>query len=252
MDNKIEAAARTAIGQRGRLIVPAALQRGAGMSEGTRVVLRVTTDGTITIETVWALALRLRATTGRLLPPQGPVTVRWGGRPGLPATARPTDPLLPAAAAKRTLDRALAYAESGGTDTLVVVTASAVLGWLAEAEGAGPGSLADSLLPYAVLPEQAVAQLVTALVKAGARDQVDLVLADLQLLGLKLTTPSEGHADLAHDTATALDLVTDAARDGAELDFTDALCAAVALRLGLLLLAADEPPQPADQNEPAN
>ncbi|WP_267286662.1 hypothetical protein [Kitasatospora acidiphila] len=35
--------------------------------------------------------------------------------------------------------------------------------------------------------------------------------------------PQRGHTDLAHDTATAAGLVTDAARDGVELDFTDAL-----------------------------
>ncbi|MFE4599435.1 hypothetical protein ACFRKE_01095 [Kitasatospora indigofera] len=52
---------------------------------------------------------------------------------------------------------------------------------------------------------------------------------------------------LAHDTATALVVVIHAARGGVELDFTDPLCAAVALRLGLLLLAAGDPPPPPNQ-----
>ena len=78
-----------------------------------------------------------------------------------------------------------------------------------------------------------------ALVRAGAGAQVDVLLADLQLLGLRLAAPGDGHADLVRDTATALKLVAGAARDGIELDCTDALCTAVAIRLGLLLLTAD-------------
>ncbi|MEU9132421.1 AbrB/MazE/SpoVT family DNA-binding domain-containing protein [Kitasatospora sp. NPDC048540] len=248
MDNNTEAVARSTVGQRGRLMIPAALQRVAGIAEGTRVVLRVTTDGTITVETVWALALRLRSSVGRMLPPPGAVSVRWGGRPGRPDGVRPTDP-LPRSSEPNWLEAA-GYAEATGTGPLTVLTADAVLSWLAGADGTGPGGPLASALPHAVLPEQAVGQLVTHLVKAGARDQVDAVLGDLQLLGLQLAAPSDGHADLAHDTATALELVTDAARDGGELDFTDALCAAVALRLGLLLISAGNPPQPADQHRP--
>ncbi|UKZ02835.1 AbrB/MazE/SpoVT family DNA-binding domain-containing protein (plasmid) [Streptomyces viridifaciens] len=249
MDQNTRAATMTVVGQRGRLIIPAALQRAAGIAEGTRVAIRATEDGTTILEPTWAVAARLRRTVGPLLRPQGEVSVRWGGRPGRPDGVRPTDLLLPATAARSAVERALGFAEGGGTDLLVVLTASAVLGWLTGADGTGPGSAMAGTLPYAVLPEQAVAQLVTVLVRAGGRDEVDMVLADLQLLGLKLTAPGEGHADLAHDTATALALVTDAARDGVALDFTDALCTAVALRLGLLLLAAGPAPVPSERGD---
>ncbi|WP_100590125.1 AbrB/MazE/SpoVT family DNA-binding domain-containing protein [Kitasatospora sp. CB02891] len=255
MDTSFEAdvvavsVATAVIGQRGRLIVPIALQRAAGITEGTRVVLRATADGTITVEPTWTVVLRLRSTVGSLLPPQGPVSVRWGGRPGLRDGVRPTDPLLPASAVRSVIDRGLGHAEADGTDTLAVLTAGAVLGWLAAAEGCGPGSPADALLPHGVLPEQAVGELVTALVRAGLLDQVDDVLTDLRLLGLSLSAPGDGHPDLAHDTATALRLVADATQRGAALEFTDALCTAIALRLGVLLLAADPAPAVPDVEE---
>ncbi|MGW4808743.1 AbrB/MazE/SpoVT family DNA-binding domain-containing protein [Kitasatospora sp. NPDC004272] len=241
MDNTTLQGHITVIGQRGRLILPAALQQATGIEEGTRVVLRSSESGVVTVEPLSAVPDRLRRTVGPMLPLGGTVSTRWGGRPGLPAGVLPTD-VLPRRNAPK-WSNAIGYAETSGTDLLAVLTAGAVLAWLAgpadPANPADPAAPMPAVLPYAVLPEQAVTQFVTALARAGCtRDQVATVLADLQLLGLRLAAPGIGHTDLAEDTVTALELATAARdRDGAELDATDALCAAVALRLGVLLLA---------------
>lgn len=52
---------RGRVGQRGRLMIPAALQRSTGMTEGTEFVMRETEDGALVLETVEAVKRRLLA-----------------------------------------------------------------------------------------------------------------------------------------------------------------------------------------------
>lgn len=52
--------ADTTVGQRGRLFLPAALQRAAGIHEGSRVHLRVVENGTVLVETFDAIKRRLQ------------------------------------------------------------------------------------------------------------------------------------------------------------------------------------------------
>ncbi|MGW4694051.1 AbrB/MazE/SpoVT family DNA-binding domain-containing protein [Kitasatospora cineracea] len=226
------------IGQRGRLILPAALQRAVALEEGAHVVLRTTEGGVVTVEPLSAVPDRLCRTVGPMLPLGGKVSTRWGGRPGLPAGVLPTDTIPRRGVPK--WPSSIGYAQTSGTELLAVLTTGTVLAWLADpTDPPDPAAPMPAVLPYAVLPEQSVAQLVTALVHAGCtRDQVDTVLEDLTLLGLRLVAPGSGHADLAEDTVTALELIAAVRdRDGVELDAADALCAAVALRLGVPLLA---------------
>ncbi|SEM21544.1 AbrB/MazE/SpoVT family DNA-binding domain-containing protein [Streptacidiphilus jiangxiensis] len=54
-------ASRTKIGPRGRVTIPVALQRAAGLSEGDDVVIRVIAPGVFTLESVQAVLDRIRA-----------------------------------------------------------------------------------------------------------------------------------------------------------------------------------------------
>lgn len=54
------ASVRSKIGPRGRLTIPVALQRAAGVAEGEEVMIKVTGPGVLAIESVQAVKDRLR------------------------------------------------------------------------------------------------------------------------------------------------------------------------------------------------
>ncbi|MFE7531107.1 AbrB/MazE/SpoVT family DNA-binding domain-containing protein [Kitasatospora sp. NPDC057542] len=56
---------RSKVGPRGRLTIPVALQRAAGITEGEEVVLRVVAPGVFTVESVQAVKDRLRGSFAR-------------------------------------------------------------------------------------------------------------------------------------------------------------------------------------------
>ncbi|MFJ4094169.1 AbrB/MazE/SpoVT family DNA-binding domain-containing protein [Kitasatospora sp. NPDC089913] len=226
------------IGQRGRLILPAQLQRAARITEGDTVALRTAPNGAITIEPLWAVREQLRNTFAPLLGdhlPAGPALMLTGGYP-LPEPDD-TDPLP---AELRPLPRAV---QGVGVlalgDQRAVLTARAVLHWIAT----GPDSKVNAWLDRVVLPEAAVNELVTVLARAGAHERADRLLAELPLIGVRQVCPAEHRAALASDTARALDLTTRAAAAGIDLTMADALCAATAHRLAMPLLAADLVPE---------
>ncbi|KOV13308.1 hypothetical protein ADK60_29885 [Streptomyces sp. XY431] len=229
------------VGQRGRLVLPAQAQRAARITEGDLVAVRTTSEGAITIEPLWAVRERLRADFGPPLAghlPLGQALMLTGGHP-LPEPDDDTDP-LPAELRPLPWDvrgvRVLALGEHK-----VVLTARAVLHWIA----AGPDSRVGHWLDRAVLPEAAVADLVTVLARAGIHERADHLLNELTLLGVRQVRPAEHRAALAADTAHALDLTNRAAAGGIDLTMPDALCAAAAHRLALPLLAADLLPEQA-------
>ncbi|MEV8103158.1 hypothetical protein [Streptomyces sp. NPDC088135] len=218
------------IGQRGRLILPAQVQRATGITQGAVVALRTAPDGTITIEPLRAVRARLRATytpllTGHL--PTGPAQLHVGGRDADPddlgAVLQPLPERDPGTGRRVYRD-----------DQRLVLTARAILAWFT----ASP-HLVENALPYAVLPEAAVTDLITTLAQAGAHQRADALLADLAVFGVRLPGPAKHRATLAEDTAVALELTRKAAQLGYTLTLADALCAATALRLEARLVAAD-------------
>jgi AbrB family looped-hinge helix DNA binding protein len=56
-----EAPFRTKVGPRGRITIPVAVQRAAGIQPGQEVILRAAGDGIITIETRQAIIDGIRA-----------------------------------------------------------------------------------------------------------------------------------------------------------------------------------------------
>ncbi|MFD4482137.1 hypothetical protein ACFWPU_39335 [Streptomyces sp. NPDC058471] len=52
---------RAKLGQRGRLIVPAAVQKLARLHEGDQLVIRAVAEGSFVVETVEAVKARMRA-----------------------------------------------------------------------------------------------------------------------------------------------------------------------------------------------
>ncbi|MFK0181798.1 hypothetical protein ACIQVR_38265 [Streptomyces xanthochromogenes] len=116
-----------------------------------------------------------------------------------------------------------------------MLTSRAVLAWLT----AGYGTLIADALPYGVLPEAAVADLVTTVARPGAHERADALLSDLGVLGIRTPGPARSRATLAQDTAMAMDLIRAAAQEGYTLTMPDALCAAAARRLEAGLIAAD-------------
>ncbi|MER6477130.1 AbrB/MazE/SpoVT family DNA-binding domain-containing protein [Streptomyces filamentosus] len=236
----------TRIGQRGRIILPAQVQAATHIRQGVRVALRTSPDGTITIEPLWTLRTRLRATYGPLLAghvPAGPVVLHIGGRDlepedlpdpaGLPRLTGPGTALCPVLAQDAHDPRAFQRLYEEGQP--VVLTARAVLSWLTTPDD----HRTDSLMPCAVLPEAAVTDLVTTLAQAGIHDRLDALLADLNALGVRIPGPAKRRATLAQDTAVAVGLTNTAAKDGWTLTPADALCTAAALRLEAWLAAAD-------------
>ena len=222
------------IGQRGRLILPAQVQRATHITQGTLVAVRTAPDGTITIEPLWVVRARLRATYAPLLSahlPVGPARLHGGGCSVDAADVTDLGPALQPLPERDPGSGRRAFRD----DQRLVLTARAVLAWLS----AGPGDLVDSVLPYAVLPEAAVTELITTLARAGAHQAADALLADLSVLGVRLPGPAKQRATLAEDTAIALELTQDAARAGYTLTLSDALCGAAALRLEARLVAAD-------------
>ncbi|MGW4781454.1 AbrB/MazE/SpoVT family DNA-binding domain-containing protein [Streptomyces filamentosus] len=160
----------TRIGQRGRIILPAQVQAATHIRQGVRVALRTSPDGTITIEPLWVLRTRLRATYGPLLAghvPAVPVVLHIGGRDlepedlpdpaGLPRLTGPGTALCPVLAQDVHDPRAFQRLYEEGQP--VVLTARAVLSWLTTPDS----HRTDSLMPCAVLPEAAVTDLVTTL-----------------------------------------------------------------------------------------
>ncbi|MFJ6791980.1 hypothetical protein [Streptomyces angustmyceticus] len=116
-----------------------------------------------------------------------------------------------------------------------MLTARAILAWLTSS----PKDLVEDALPYAVLPEAAVTDLITTLAQAGAHQHADALLADLAVLGVRMPSPAKHRATLAEDTAVALELTQTAAQARYTLSMPDALCAAAARRLEAGLIAAD-------------
>ncbi|MBJ7004810.1 AbrB/MazE/SpoVT family DNA-binding domain-containing protein [Streptomyces sp. CRPSP2-6A1] len=53
--------ARTKVGPRGRVTIPVALQRAAGLAEGAEVIIRVLRPGVVIVETPQAVKDRIRA-----------------------------------------------------------------------------------------------------------------------------------------------------------------------------------------------
>ena len=51
----------TTVGPRGRVTIPAAVQREAGISEGDEVIVRCTSPGVVTVETPQAIKDSIRA-----------------------------------------------------------------------------------------------------------------------------------------------------------------------------------------------
>ncbi|MFD4392625.1 AbrB/MazE/SpoVT family DNA-binding domain-containing protein [Streptomyces sp. NPDC058495] len=237
----------TRIGQRGRIILPAQVQAATHIRQGVKVALRTSPDGTITIEPLWTLRTRLRATYGPLLTghaPAGPIVLHIGGRDlepedlpdpaGLPRLTGPGMTTLCPVLGQDAHDPR-AFQRLYGEGQPVVLTARAVLSWLTTPDD----HRTDSLLACAVLPETAVTDLVTTLAQAGIHDRLDALLADLGALGVRVPGPAKHRATLAHDTAVAVGLTKTAAKDGWTLTLADALCAAAALRLEAWLAAAD-------------
>ncbi|MEW1551503.1 AbrB/MazE/SpoVT family DNA-binding domain-containing protein [Streptomyces tsukubensis] len=222
------------IGQRGRLILPAQVQRALRVTQGTTVALRTLPDGSLVIEPLWVVRNRLREKYAEILAdhlPTGPAQLHGGGRD----SAEPTEPTGLGTALQPLPERdpstgCRVYRD----DTRLVLTARAVLAWVA----VGPG-LVENALPYGVLPEAAVEDLVTVLVRGGAGEHADALLADLAVLGVRMPGPAKQRATLAQDTAVALRLVEEAAKAGYVLTMPDARCAAAAVRLEARLVAAD-------------
>jgi bifunctional DNA-binding transcriptional regulator/antitoxin component of YhaV-PrlF toxin-antitoxin module len=65
-------ASRTKIGPRGRVTIPVALQRAAGLAEGDDVVIRAVAPGVFTLESVQAVMDRIRAAA-----PAAPEGTTW-------------------------------------------------------------------------------------------------------------------------------------------------------------------------------
>jgi AbrB family looped-hinge helix DNA binding protein len=51
----------TTVGPRGRITIPVAMQRAAGIKEGDEVIIRCEKPGVITVETLQAIKDRIRA-----------------------------------------------------------------------------------------------------------------------------------------------------------------------------------------------
>lgn len=222
------------VGQRGRLILPAQIQRATGVMQGAVVALRTAPDGTITIEPLWAVRARLRDTYTPLLAghlPTGPALLHAGGRDTDPADLTDLGPVLQPLPERAPGSGRRVYRD----DQRPVLTARAVLAWFTSS----PGDLVEDALPYAVLPEAAVTDLITTLAQAGAHQHADALLADLAVLGVRLPGPAKHRATLAEDTADALELTQTAAKAGYVLTMADALCAAASRRLEAGLIAAD-------------
>jgi bifunctional DNA-binding transcriptional regulator/antitoxin component of YhaV-PrlF toxin-antitoxin module len=222
------------IGQRGRLILPVQAQRATGIAQGTQVAVRTGPNGSITIEPLWAVTNRLRAEYTELLDghlPAGPALLFAGGRPVDPDDVTDLGPALHQLPDRDPGTGRRVYRDDRGP----VLTSRAVLAWLT----AGHGSLIADALPYGVLPEAAVTDLITALARAGAHERADALLSDLGVLGIRMPGPARNRAVLAQDTAMALDLIRTAAQAGYTLTTPDALCAAAARRLEAGLVAAD-------------
>ncbi|MEW1551342.1 AbrB/MazE/SpoVT family DNA-binding domain-containing protein [Streptomyces tsukubensis] len=222
------------IGQRGRLILPAQVQRALRVTQGATVALRTEPDGSLVIEPLWVVRNRLREKYAELLAdhlPAGPAQLHGGGRDSTEAS-EPAElgPALQPLPERGPGTGRWAYRD----DARLVLTARAVLAWVA----VGPG-LVENALPYGVLPEAAVEDLVTVLVRAGVHEHADALLADLAVLGVRVPGPAKQRATLAQDTAVALKLIEEAARAGYVLTLPDARCAAAAVRLEARLIAAD-------------
>ncbi|GGZ98933.1 hypothetical protein GCM10010371_68100 [Streptomyces subrutilus] len=221
------------IGQRGRLILPVQAQRATGITQGTQVALRTGPNG-ITIEPLWAVTTRLRAEYTELLDghlPAGPALLFAGGRDVEPDDLTGLCPALHQLPERDPNIGRRVYRDDRGP----VLTARAVLAWLT----AEYGDLIADALPYGVLPEAAVTDLITHLARAGAHERADALLTDLGVLGLKTPCTARTRATLAEDTAVALDLIRTADMAGYLLTMPDALCAAAARRLEAGLIAAD-------------
>ncbi|MFF7995057.1 AbrB/MazE/SpoVT family DNA-binding domain-containing protein [Kitasatospora xanthocidica] len=223
------------VGQRGRVMLPAQVQKATNVVQGTKVAISTAPDGTITIRPLWAVQQRLREDLAPLLAghlPASAAGLRVGGRPVPAEQPEPGGPLQELTVSKGT---ALFQSPPLWEDKRAVFTARAVLAWLA----ADQRALVDTFLPHAVLPEAAATELVTTLARAGAHQHADRLLTDLGLLGVQRPSTAEHRATLAEHTALALELTADAARDGFDVTLPDALCAAAAVRLHLPLFAAD-------------
>lgn len=222
------------IGQRGRLILPVQAQRATRITQGTQVALRTGPDGSITIEPLWAVTNRLRAEYTQLLDghlPAGPALLFAGGRPVGPDEITDLGPVLHQLPDRDPGTGRRVYRDERGP----VLTSRAVLAWLT----AEHGTLITDALPYGVLPEAAVSDLVTTLARAGAHERADALLTDLGVLGVKMPGAARNRATLAEDTAMALELIRTADTAGHLLTMPDALCAAAARRLEAGLVAAD-------------
>ncbi|MFY0516041.1 AbrB/MazE/SpoVT family DNA-binding domain-containing protein [Streptomyces anulatus] len=222
------------IGQRGRLILPAQAQRATGIAQGTQVALRTGPNGSITIEPLWAVTNRLRAEYMELLEghlPAGPALLFAGGRRVAPDGLTDLGPTLHHMPDRDPGTGRRVYRDDRGP----VLTSRAVLAWLT----AKHGTLVADALPYGVLPEAGVADLVTILARAGAHERADALLTDLGVLGVKMPGAARKRATLAEDTAVALGLIRTADTAGYVLTMPDALCAAAARRLEAGLVAAD-------------
>lgn len=222
------------IGQRGRLILPAQIQRATGVMQGTLVALRTGPDGTITIEPLWAVRARLKATYAPLLAghlPANSARLHAGGRGLDPTDLTDLGPVLQPLPDRDPGSGRRVYRD----DQCLVLTARAVLAWFTSS----PGDLVEDALPYGVLPEAAVTDLITTLAKASAHEHADALIADLAVLGVRLPGPTKRRATLAEDTALALELIQTAAQAGHVLTMADAVCAATSRRLEAGLVAAD-------------
>ncbi|MYX18407.1 hypothetical protein GTY67_34225 [Streptomyces sp. SID8374] len=222
------------IGQRGRLILPAQAQRATGIGQGTQVALRTGPNGSITIEPLWAVTNRLRAEYTELLDdqlPVGPALLFAGGRQVDPDDLTDLGPALHHLPDRDPGSGRRVYRDDRGP----VLTSRAVLAWLTAEHGA---LIADAL-PYGLLPEAGVSDLVTHLARAGAHERADALLTDLGVLGLRMLGTAKNRATLAEDTAVALELIRTADTAGYLLTMPDALCAAAARRLEAGLVAAD-------------
>ncbi|MFE3610419.1 hypothetical protein [Streptomyces goshikiensis] len=222
------------IGQRGRLILPVQAQRASGITQGTQVAVRTGPAGSITIEPLWAVATRLRTEYTELLDghlPAGAAVLFGGGRPVDPGDLTDLGPVLHQLPDREPGTGRRVYRDDRGP----VLTSRAVLAWLT----AEHGTLIADALPYGVLPEAAVSDLVTHLARAGAHERADALLTDLGVLGVRMPGPARNRATLAQDTALALELIRAAETAGYLLTLPDALCAAAARRLEAGLVAAD-------------
>ncbi|MCS0606013.1 hypothetical protein NX794_33115 [Streptomyces sp. LP11] len=222
------------IGQRGRLLLPVQAQRATRIVQGTQVALRTEPNGTITIEPLWAVTNRLRAEYTELLDghlPAGPALLFAGGRPVDPDVLTDLGPVLHHLPDRDPGTGRRVYRDDRGP----VLTSRAVLAWLT----ADHGTLIADALPYGVLPDAAVTDLITTLARAGAHERAEALLTDLGVLGVKMPGAARNRAALAGDTAMALELIRTADAAGHLLTMPDALCAAAAHRLEAGLVAAD-------------